>query len=767
MDAMGQALSSLFEQIPVGFFRCMQIGVERKFQVISSHMQVLLGLHQCDLLSDSGAFFSRIHPDDHNKVIRAWSKLSTLPTSVSVEYRVVGDGGRVTWLQEHSVFLGHEHGEGRICQGVIVEISRYREVQEELRRWDQELASFTHNLPDIIGRLDRKNRILYFNRLWDDQIPIVPEQYLGKRLWELGLSQENAELLEKKTQAVCQSGRPESVEISHPTSLGEKTYEVRVAPERDRRNTVATVLLIWRDITDVRVAESAFRESDEKFSQLAHTLDSVFFIWDIQVQGIVYVSPAYERLWGGDAEKLLKNPVEWLTVVVPEDRAMVEELFLQQIEQTKLDVEYRILTKDQKIRWVHIQTFPLKKPSGELSRIVGLAQDVTERKKWEEDHVRAAKLESLGLLAGGLAHDFNNLLTAIVGQLSLAKFGLDNSHPLFSRIHEAELASLRAQDLAKQLLTFSKGGIPVKKIAALPKMIEENTRLVLAGSNVRPVFEISQDLWLVDVDIGQISQVIHNLVINARQAMEEGGECIIQAHNMGEDTSDGLRYGPLGVKSAERWVRIAVLDQGIGISKENLSKIFDPYFTTKSMGTGLGLATSYSIIKNHGGVLSAESEVGKGSTFSFVLPALSPDKIVEQPLKSKVKFGEGKILIMDDESQIRKVLGEMLETCGYHYQAANSGEEAIEMFRHAQQTGDPFSAVILDLTIPGGLGGKEVIGQLLTMDPDVRAIVVSGYSNDPVLANYRAYGFKGRVAKPFNLIDLSLALKSVLQTSVS
>jgi CheY-like chemotaxis protein len=248
--------------------------------------------------------------------------------------------------------------------------------------------------------------------------------------------------------------------------------------------------------------------------------------------------------------------------------------------------------------------------------------------------------------------------------------------------------------------------------------------------------------------------------------MEEGGECILQAHNLSRDEFERIPFDHPLEAFPDRWIRIGIIDQGMGISKDNLANIFDPYFTTKAMGSGLGLATSYSIIKSHGGMLFAESEVGIGSTFSFVLPAISQGKILEQPVETAVKFGQGKILIMDDEIQIRKVLGEMLETCGYHCQTAKDGEEALMVFKQAQKTGAPFSAVILDLTIPGGLGGKDVINRLLAIDPQVRAIVVSGYSNDPVLANYQDYGFKGRVAKPFNLVDLSVVLNSVIQETV-
>jgi CheY-like chemotaxis protein len=245
--------------------------------------------------------------------------------------------------------------------------------------------------------------------------------------------------------------------------------------------------------------------------------------------------------------------------------------------------------------------------------------------------------------------------------------------------------------------------------------------------------------------------------------MESGGDCLIEAKNVSKEEGERLSHSHELVPSQNQWIQITIQDQGIGISKENLVKIFDPYFTTKSTGSGLGLATSYSIIRNHGGVLWAESEVGVGSRFSFLLPALFSEKIAPLPTKNVIKLGHGNILIMDDEVQIRKVLGEMVQTCGYHFQTVSDGEQALNVFRQAQNSGDPFSAVILDLTIPGGLGGKEVIKDMLSLDPCLRAIVVSGYSNDPVLANYKSYGFKGRVAKPFNLVDLSVTLDAVLR----
>ncbi len=760
MDDTEQLISSFMTNLPVVGYRCVQTGLDRQFHFITPNVQEVFGVTPETMLQDSRAFFRRIHSDDRNTFLKAWADESALPRRVSVNYRIMGKDDCLIDINEHCWISRNDEDCEIVCDGVLIPNRDSQFITDELHRWDRELQSLTSNLPDIVGRVDRRNRLLYLNRWWDSANPLPPERYLGKQLSDLELSSTVAKIFEEKIQEVFQQETIESIEISYPTSRGMRIFDVRFCPESNSVKPMPSILFIWRDVTDARMAELAFKESDEKFKQLAEAIDSVFWIWDTKLQQMIYVSPAYERLWGGDAQKLMNNPFAWLAIVLPEDRVRVENLFLKRLDGKTLDIEYRIIRKNDEVRWVHNRTFPVEEPSGEISRIIGLAQDVTERKKWEEEQVRAAKLESLGLLAGGLAHDFNNLLTAIVGQLSLAKYGLEHSNPLFPRIIEAEQASLRAQDIARQLLTFSKGGVPVKKEVSLKNILEENVRLVLAGSKIKPVFQISSDLWPVNIDVGQICQVIHNLVINARQAMAEGGECIVQAYNLSQDDAEKAE---LPRASHGQWVRIEIIDKGIGISKENLTKIFDPYFTTKPTGSGLGLATSYSIIKSHGGFLSAESKLSSGSTFSFVLPANPKKETFEQPVETTVRLGHGKILIMDDESQIRQVLGEMIETCGYHSQATKDGEEALRVFNQAQISGDPFSAVILDLTIPGGLGGKDVINQLLDMDPHVRAIVVSGYSNDPVLANYQDYGFKGRVAKPFNLVDLSVVLNAVIE----
>lgn len=762
MDPSRPSLSEIFDHLPLVVFQCIQRGIDREFNFITPNVHSLLGVTSEQLVRDSRAFFRLIHPEDRNMVLREWDNHSHLPATIKVDYRVFSEGNHVIWINENCVISQGKVGTEKIFYGMLTEGSNYQQIQNELYRWDRELQSLTSNLPDIIARFDRKFRIQYLNRWWDSPENFPPERYLGKQFEDLGISPKIAGIFREKIQWVCEKTTPETMEISHPTAQGMKIFEIRFFPEPAINGHVLTALFVCRDITDVRTAEIAFKDSDEKFRQLAEAVDNVFWIWDVVLQRMIYVSPAYEQLWGGNPRKLMNNPFDWLTVVVPEDRNRVENLFLKRIDGKSLDIEYRIVTHQREIRWIHNRTFPMKDSSGGIHRVIGIAQDVTERKKWEEERLRGAKLESLGLLAGGLAHDFNNLLTAILGQLSLAKYTLNPSHSLFNRITEAEQASLRAQEIARQLLTFSKGDAPIKKTVALQEILEENARLVLAGSNIRPIFHISENLWPVSIDVGQICQVIHNLVINARQAMEEGGECTIKAKNVMDDEVEKSELN-FADSHSDQWIQVSFTDTGSGISKENMDKIFDPYFTTKSSGSGLGLATSYSIIRNHGGMMSVKSDPGKGSIFSFFLPAISHSIVTLESSNQGVQFGQGKILIMDDEIQIRKVLGEMVETCGYTYQLAQDGEEAFRIFCQAQETGEPFSAVILDLTVPGGVGGKEVIRELLRIDPGVKAIVVSGYSNDPVLANYQEYGFKGRVAKPFNLVDLSLVLHSVLE----
>jgi PAS domain S-box-containing protein len=379
-----------------------------------------------------------------------------------------------------------------------------------------------------------------------------------------------------------------------------------------------------------------------------------------------------------------------------------------------------------------------------------------ERELLEQERLRAAKLESIGTLAGGIAHDFNNLLTGIMGNIGLARTYIKPSDRAFEMLDEAEKAAVRARDLTQQLLTFARGGKPVKDLIKIAELIKESATFALRGSNVRLELSLPGDLWSVEADEGQISQVINNLVINADEAMPAGGILRIGASNFVVKRAGAL---PL---ARGNYVRLDVKDMGVGISQEHLERIFEPYFTTKQKGSGLGLTTAYSIVTNHGGNIFAESTLNEGSAFHVYLPA-SKKAAKEEGKAAGEKPGQagGKVLVMDDEEIIRKMLSNMLKLAGYEAELTGDGAEALERYAQTMKSGKPFDAVIMDLTVPGGMGGKEAIKKLLHLDPDARVIVSSGYATDPIMSEYKKYGFSAVIAKPYSVKQLEETLRGL------
>lgn len=404
---------------------------------------------------------------------------------------------------------------------------------------------------------------------------------------------------------------------------------------------------------------------------------------------------------------------------------------------------------------------PTRDGEGNVTGAVWVVRDVSDVARIEHEQAKAARLESLGVLAGGLAHDFNNILMGIVGNLSLSQGMVRPDQKLLAaRLSSIEAACARARGVTTQLLTFSKGGAPVKTAASIAELATECTRFTLSGSTVAPQFDITPDLWPTEVDTVQIGQVVQNLVLNAMQAMApRGGVVTVSLQNVELD-ADSLPSGT--ALSPGRYVCLTVQDTGPGIPPEHLDRIFDPYFSTKEKGSGLGLAVCYSIVHAHGGAITVDSEAGAGTRFSVYLPA-SIRKVV-QPVESAApppRGLRGRVLLMDDDPMVAEVAQEMLESLGYATQIAASGAEAIERFRAADANGDGFDVVILDLTVPGGMGGSDTLPHIRDVRPDVRVIATSGYADDPVLARYREYGFDGVLPKPFTLAELTRAVEEV------
>jgi len=407
--------------------------------------------------------------------------------------------------------------------------------------------------------------------------------------------------------------------------------------------------------------------------------------------------------------------------------------------------------KDIQIRWSIPRAYERT-----LARLLVSIVDVTDRNRMEQELGNIQRLQALGVLAGGIAHDFNNILTAILANISMARLYGEFDDEISQMLVDAEKASLRAKGLTQQLLTFAKGGEPIKKIVRISRFLQESAAFALSGSNTRCEYSMPDDLWLVSADEGQLSQVVQNLVINADQAMPEGGVVTIRAENM------RIKENERGKLEEGKYVKLSVEDQGSGIPEEQLPKIFDPFFTTKERGRGLGLAIAFSIVNRHGGHMEVESALGGGTAFHVYLPTSETSAEPREGVQVEPTRGEGRVLVVDDEAIVRRSAGEVLKRLGYEVGFAKDGSEGLDLYEKAMKEERPFDVVIMDLTIPGELGGKRLVRKLRGLDPDAKVIVSSGYSDDPVMSQFKEYGFDGVLVKPYKVADLAAVIRKVL-----
>jgi CheY-like chemotaxis protein len=384
------------------------------------------------------------------------------------------------------------------------------------------------------------------------------------------------------------------------------------------------------------------------------------------------------------------------------------------------------------------------------------AYALRERPQLDEDQLQARKLEAIGTLAGGIAHTFNNILTTIIGHLSLAKHFAQPHEPIYEHLSQSEQAAQQATDVTYQLLTFAEGGVPIKRRTAVGPLLHEALTMALHNTPVQGAISVPETLWMVEADGGQLRQVIDNISRNAVEAMPHGGTLHAEAQNLLVDRRQRLPVtdGP--------YIKLTLTDQGIGIPRQNLKRIFDPYFTTKTYGRGLGLATAHSIIQKHAGYISVESTGRAGTTIAIHLPALPDTSPVRRETTGSHPTRTSRILVVDDDNTLRRIVPLMLAHLGYEAVCAATGEEALELYQQAQETDQPFAAVVMDLIIEGGMGGQEAMSKLRAFDPEVRAIVSSGYSNAPVMADFQRYGFRGVLAKPYDMAELAATLQHVI-----
>lgn len=512
-----------------------------------------------------------------------------------------------------------------------------------------------------------------------------------------------------------------------------------------------TLYCVARDITKKREQEEALQESEQRYRQLVELSPDSIIVYHEAEDQITFANTAAVRLWG-------------VTSVDDLVGKKVRELFLENQESqikkqwdqlTTGYEENKIIRSDGQIIDVESRSSTLSFKSKNVRQVV--IRDITERKKIEAEIFKASKLESLGILAGGIAHDFNNLLTIILGNASLVKMRINPKEKNAKNLMEIEKAIIQAKDLTQQLLTFAKGSEPLKRNIDIGELLQETTSLILSGSNIKCNFHIAQDLTNIEADEGQIKQVINNILINAIQAMPNGGSIKVAAEN--KESSKRIRECfDLG----HDYVKITIADGGTGISEESLQHIFDPYFTTKAEGNGLGLANVYSIIKKHNGFINVESQVGVGTTFHLYLLASKQKKTTQIANKGVFVTDKHRILVVDDKEEIRKVAVKMLKQLNYAAACARDGAQAIEMYQRAQDMGKSYEVIIMDLTIPGGMGGEQTIGQLLQINKRAKVIACSGYANSQIMSKYKQMGFKGFISKPYNIEQLEKILGEVI-----
>jgi PAS domain S-box-containing protein len=508
--------------------------------------------------------------------------------------------------------------------------------------------------------------------------------------------------------------------------------------------------LLYQDITERKRAEEALRESEERWYNIFNYAP-IGICLSTSDGKMLSTNKALETITGYTLKEL-KNVDNLVIHENPEDRKRLLDILNQNGRVSNYTVRFKRKDGTSYDALLNIMQTHVKGEAVFQTTCI----DITERKRDEEEQQRIERLESIGTLAGGIAHDFNNLLTGIMGNIGLAKRLLKTEGKTYERLDEAEKAATRARALTQQLLTFARGGSPVKKPASITELIKETAPFALRGSNVRLEISLPYDPWPVEVDEGQISQAINNIVINANEAMPAGGTLKIRVRN--------AVINKVGTLPRGNYIQIDIEDKGAGISKKDLPKIFEPYFTTKQKGSGLGLATAYSIINNHGGYITVDTAQDAGTTFHIHLPASDkPPTEKKKPAVEKTLHHGGRILVMDDEEVIRNMLQTMLKLAGHEVEVTCDGAEALYKYAQAKESGQRFDTVIMDLTIPGGMGGKEAVKKLLEIDPDARVIVSSGYATDPIMSEYKKYGFSAVITKPYSINQLEETIHSLLK----
>ncbi len=738
------------------------VDLQTNLHRISPSLWVLLGYSLSDIQPDIRFFKALVHPDDMDffeiKNVAERSNPFDESYNFRQEIRLMHAEGIYHWVEAFGVkYYSHADHKGRIY-GIFQDITIRKLVEENYRvsegRFNillnsRNIGFFDFNFKDdrefispILKRMlgyrvdELEDSFAAFNALVHEEDSQYPRIDYEKR------ENETRETYVRECRLLCKDGEYIWVQIN---GVYFRNPQGRVIRETG----------FLTDIEKKKAAEIALSEEQER---LRVTLSSIKdAVIATNNEGNVVLFNAIAEAWFDvKAEDVVGKPIpRELFIVNPKTRApfpLDENLDIGDGPTDDFKFKGVIKGPDGQEIVLSRSYAPLKDEAGEVIGTVLIYHDITSSERYANEMIKSSNMESIGMLAGGIAHDFNNLLTTILGNISLVQ----NDFASVEVLDQSEEACLMAKDLTQQLLTFAKGGAPIKKVTDLKDLVSRSVKLALMGSKVEGVFTFEDVELAVEADPTQMNQVIQNLTINAVQAMPDGGTYEVKLLKVEFD-----KDSPVPVAPGE-YICIDLQDTGMGVPEENLAKIFDPFFTTKSFGTGLGLTTSYSIVKRHFGHIELKSSLGYGTQFSIYIPAT--DKCLNKDVEEdkKIMHGNGKVLLMDDDSAIREVAKLILERLGYTVTGTTKGEDAIAVYKEAMGTEREFDVVIMDLTIPGHMGGKEAIKELLKIDPDVKGIVSSGYSTDPIMANFEAHGFKGVVEKPFRVEELSSAIQRVI-----
>jgi two-component system, cell cycle sensor histidine kinase and response regulator CckA len=726
----------------------------------SPRWKEMLGYAEGDILPAHQEWVDRVHPEDRAYVAAALQAYLAGKTVIYVvEYRLRCRDESYKWILGRGMVVSRgKDGEPLRMIGTHTDITDRKQIEEKLRLSEKKFSTAFRVSPDAINltRL-QDGTYLEINEGFSAITGYRAEEVIGRSALDLNIWGDPADRA-RLVRGLQEHGVVNNLEATFRRKDGSTLTGIMSARMIEVEGELS-LLSITRDISERKQAEEYLRESEKNLRILMDSMP-VGVWWFDNAGNIEYLNACFIEQFAYTLQDI-PTASAWLVRAYP-DREYRDAYLLARncaVAQACLSGttvpprESKITCKDGTQRHVIINT------RFALGRTVEIFTDITEREQFLHQFQKVEKLESLGVLAGGIAHDFNNILTGIMGNISFARSFLDENHKAAGLLVNAEQAASRAADLAHQLLTFAKGGQPVKKTVSVWHLLKESSSFVLHGSNVSSDIQIPEDLPDLEVDEGQISQVINNIIINATQAMPGGGTIVVRAGSVAIEASNvrGLSPGA--------YVRLEVTDTGCGISEEDQKRIFDPYFTTKSGGSGLGLASVHSIVTRHGGYIGVSSVVGIGTSFELLLPASASKVTHEVSVPVPVAFGSShdfSVLVMDDEEMIRGMTTDMIETLGYRVQSCSDGAEAIALYQAAREAGTPFSAVIMDLTIPGGMGGMEAARQIKAVDGAARLIVSSGYSTDPIMAEFGSFGFCATLMKPYTLAEIMRTLSSVL-----